>query len=213
MKAIIVFLISVAAAFAAVDLSKPIPRLPLGDGRVLEQASFIQFRVADIAVRHTRGTMVLRYEALPDEIRAEAEKKRPGGPKWFPGEVASSQRTVEGQVFVQTRGAGPYKFGNVKVYAFDAKHLDAWNTNLMTVTLPKPLAVATTDGDGRFKLSLPKDTPYFVFCTTRRLLGQSEERNEWRVRGETFKDTKSVVLSNDNATNDRIKPVQIEETP
>ncbi len=202
-----------ASGWAQVDLSKPVPRLPLSDGRVLEEVVVEKFRFLDVIVKHRRGMAVLRYEALPDEVRAAAEQQRPGGPKWFPGEVAANRIDIEGQVFVQTRGAGPYKFGNVKVYAFEVKHLDAWETNLMTVKLPKPLVEATTDGDGRFKLSLPKDTPWFIYCRTRRIVGQFTENNEWRVRGESFKNAKQVVLANENLSNGPIKVVEIEETP
>jgi hypothetical protein len=197
---------------AAVDLSKPVPRLPLSDGRILQDANFVQFKALDILVKHRTGTVVLRYEALPDEIRAEAEKRRPGGPRWFPGETAPNGLILEGQVFVQTRGAGPYKFGNVNVYAFDAKHLEAWNTNLMTVELPKPLSKAVTDGDGRFKISVPNDTAYFIYCYASRMVGPDIERNEWRVKGSDFKDPKQAILSNENREAPA-KKVKIEETP
>lgn len=203
-----------AAAFGAdIDLSKPVPRLRLADGRILQDVTFVQFKALDVFIRHKTGSMSLRYEALPDEIRAAAEQKRPGGPRWYPGETAPSNVVLEGQVFVQTKGAGPYKFGNVKVYAFDAVHLKTWDeTYQREIRLPKPLAVATTDGDGRFKLSVPKDAPYFIYCATHRILGKSEEFNEWRVPGEKFKNPKEIVLNNDTVR-EPTKVVTIEETP
>jgi hypothetical protein len=215
MKKLLFCLLVLTATLRAdtVDLSKPVPRLRLEDGRILQDVTFAQFKAYDIFLRHKGGSAVVRYEALPDEIRAAAEQKRPGGPKWFPGETAEKATTLEGQVFVQTRGAGPYKFGDVKVYAFDAKHLKAWEgTYLMEVQLPKPLSVATTDGDGRFKLTVPKDQPFFVYCHTSRAVGQYTEENEWRVPGETFKNAKEAVLSNANVGKPT-KKVLIEETP
>jgi len=205
-----------AALYAAetIDLSKPVPRLRLADGRILQDVQFVNFKTLDIFIRHRAGSMALRYEALPDELRAVAEQKRPGGPRWFPGDTAERQLAIEGQVFVTTRGASTYKFGEVKVYAFDAQHLDAWNRVGFdkVVRLPKALAVATTDADGKFKLSVPKDTVYFLFCQTSRLIGNETEYNEWRVPGETFKNPKEAYLSGKNLS-PRTEKVEIEETP
>lgn len=211
--AVFFVMLSGAVFGAEIDLSKPLPRLRLADGRVLQDVQFVSFKTLDVFVRHKAGSMSLRYEALPDEVRAAAEQKRPGGPRWYPGETTVETVTLEGQVFVQTRGAGPYKFGNVQVYAFDVVHLKMWDETFQReIKLPKPLAVATTDGDGRFKLNVPKDTPYFIYCSTRRLVGGFEEVNEWRVPGEKFKTPKEVILSNNTAQRPT-KVVTIEETP
>jgi hypothetical protein len=211
---LLVALIVAVSAGAQVDLTKPVPRIRLADGRVLQEITFTQFKALDMLVRHKGGSMVLRYEALPDEIRSEAEKKRPGGPRWFPGETAESSTPIEGQVFVQTRGTGAYKFGEVKVYAFASAHLEAWKRVGFdqVVALPKPLAVATTDGDGKFRMSVPKDAPYFLFCQTSRMFTDgSHEYNEWRVPGETFKNPKEAFLTGKNLA-DRTSRVTIEET-
>jgi hypothetical protein len=210
---LLIALLASAATAADVDLSKPLPRLRLADGRILQDVTFTQYKVLEIITRHKAGVIALRYEALPDEIRAVAEQKRPGGPRWFPGETSEKTTKLEGQVFLQTRGAGPYKFGNVKVYAFDARHLKIWDeTYHRQITLPKPMAVATTDGDGRFKLSVPADQPYFIYCATSRLVGQTTEENEWRVPGEKFKNAKEIVLNNETVQAPT-KVVVIEETP
>ncbi len=213
MKTAALFFLLCVSLVAAVDLSKPVPRLRLADGRILQDVQFVTFKALDVFIRHKGGSMALRYEALPDEIRAEAEQKRPGGPKWFPGETADNALMLEGQVFVQTRGAGPYKFGNVQVYAFEARHITAWQeTNGREVRLPRPLSVATTDADGKFKLRVPRDTPYFIYCRTYRMIGSGGERNEWRVPGEQFKSGRDAILSNDNV-GVPTKTVVIEETP
>lgn len=200
---------------ADVDLSKPVPRLRLPDGRILENVQFVSFKTVDVFVRFKAGSMVLRYEVLPDDIRAAAEQKRPGGPRWFPGETAENSEEITGQVFVQTAGAGAYKFGEVKVYAFAAAHLDAWQRVGFdqVVHLPRPLSVATTDGDGKYRLRVPKNTPYFIFCQTTRMFSDgTHEYNEWRVPGETFKTAKEAFLTGANAS-PRSRKVEIEETP
>lgn len=204
------------AGAAEMDLAKPVPRIRLADGRILQDVKFVSFKPLDVVIRHRAGPMAIRYEALPDDIRAAAEQQRPGGPKWFPGETAQNSITVEGQVFVQTVGAGAYKFGEAKVYAFAAEHLTAWERvgRGQVVQLPKPLAVATTDGDGKFRLTMPKDTPYFIFCQATRLLvaGSTSytELNEWRVPGEQFKNPKEAFLTGKNAVAQPSK-VAIEE--
>lgn len=203
---------------AQVDLTKPVARIRLADGRILQDVKFVTFKPLDVLIRHRAGPMAIRYEALPDDIRAAAEQQRPGGAKWFPGEGAENSMTVEGQVFVQTRGAGAYKFGEAKVYAFAAEHLKAWDrvSNGQVVQLPKPLAVATTDGDGKFRLTMPKDTPYFIFCQASRLIAAGTESyselNEWRVPGEQFKNPKEAFLTGKNAVDQPSKVVIEEQT-
>jgi len=209
-------LMLVSFAGAQVDLSKPVPRIRLADGRILQDVKFVTFKPLDVLIRHRAGPMAIRYEALPDDIRAAAEQQRPGGPKWFPGEGAENSISIEGQVFVQTRGEGAYKFGEAKVYAFAAEHLKAWDrvSRGQVVQLPKPLAVATTDGDGKFRLTVPKDTPYFIFCQASRLIAAGAqsftEVNEWRVPGEQFKNPKEAFLTGKNAEAQASK-VAIEE--
>lgn len=213
--ALLVACLCCAALAAEVDLSKPLPRLRLPDGRILQDVTFVNFKTLDIFVRHKAGSLSLRYEALPDEVRAAAEQKRPGGPRWFPGDTVANSISIEGQVFVQTRGAGAYKFGEVKVYAFASAHLDAWKRVGFdqVVRLPKPLSVSTTDGDGKFRLNVPRDTPYFLFCQTSRLFADgSHEFNEWRVPGEEFKNPKEAFLTGRN-TSPHTGKVEIEETP
>ena len=217
MKTALLFLLCVIASFAAetVNLSEPVPRIRLADGRILQKVVFVSFKPLDVFVRYTGGSISLRYEALPDDIRAAAEQKRPGGPRWYPGEAAEKLVQVEGQVFVQTRGQGPYKFGEAKVYAFSADQLDAWKRVSFddVVKLAKALARATTDGDGRFKIGVPKDTPYFLFCQTSRMFSDGTmEHNEWRVPGEQFKNPKEAVLTGNNQA-DSFSRVEIEETP
>jgi len=211
---VVLFVASLAGAVDTVDLTKPLPRLRLADGRILQNVEFRQFKALEIFVKHNAGFLSLRYEALPDDIRASAEQKRPGGPRWFPGDTATASRLVAGQVFVQTPGMGPYKFGEVTVYAFAAEQFKAWDSVGFdrVVRLPKALSQTTTDGDGRFKLNIPKDTPFFLFCQTSRVFSDgSREYNEWRVPGEKFKNLAEAILNSEN-TSPRSEVV-IEATP
>lgn len=186
------------AADPAVDLTKPIPALRLPDGTVLRQAVFVTFKADRIFVKHAGGSTTLIYEALPLEYRAEAEKRRPGS-KYFAGDLSNGAMTYRGQVFVQTQGNGPYKFGNVKVYAFDSNYLAFWQAADRPVQLPIPLAETTTDADGKFTMNLPPDRPFFFFAQAERLRSDGElERFEWRVPGETVKERANVLLSNES---------------
>lgn len=210
---LLLFLITAGISAGQIDLSKAVPLMRLPDGRVLKNVQFVKFGPDTVTLKSHLGPALVRYEFLPDDVRAEAEKQRPGGPKWFPGETAEQVLTLQGQVFVQTRGAGSYQFGGVKVYAFDSRHLREWETNMMEIKLPKPLSVATTDGDGRFKMKVPKDVSFFIYCYTSRLLSVDvTERNEWRVPFEKFKSAEEIILSHNNVGRP-VKIVKIEEHP
>ena len=85
---ILALVLIAASAFAAVDLTKPIPALTLDDGRILKNATFANFKTDTVLVRHAGGALALRYEFLPEAVRADVQAKRPGGP--LP--AASSER-------------------------------------------------------------------------------------------------------------------------
>lgn len=213
MKKVLLSLTLASMALAAVDLSKPLPALRLPDGRILKNAHVSTFRTMDVVIRHGGGAAVVRYEALPEEIRIEAEKKRPGGPRFFPGDTAANKTPVAGQVFITTRGAGAYKFSGVDVYAFPMEALDNWkHTASGPVQLPKPISHATTDADGKFQLYVPKDKPFFLFAQAQRQLSDGAMgRYEWRAPSNEFKRLDQVFLNSDW----RHEPsaVKIEETP
>lgn len=171
------------------------PFLRLDDGRILKNVTFANFRPLDVLLRHSSGTTLLRYEFLPESVREAAEARRPGA-------AMINRMEIQGQVFVQTAGSGSYKFGNVTVYAFDLGALQAWTSvdKDGTVHLPRPLCETITDGDGKFKLKVPADSPFFIFCQATRLLAESTERDEWRLESDKIKRPDQVFLSNDSLT-------------
>lgn len=190
------------AAPVADPLSK-IPELALSDGRILQDATIGGFTAETVVVRHKRGSAVLRYEFLPDEQRAAAEKKRPGGPRWFARQSGSTTTAsadslaVKGQVFITTRGAGAYKFSGVTVHAFPSSAIGAWGaTYVNPVQLPRPLSSTTTDADGRFALFVPKGSAYVLWVQAGRLgPGGFEETYEWRVPSTDITSPDNVTMS------------------
>lgn len=195
---IVLFVLLAVTAFAAVDLSKPIASLALPDGRILKNATLANFKSDTVLVRHAGGSIAIRYEFLPPDIRVAAEQKRPGGSRLPAGEVSLKPIQISGQVFLQTRGAGPYIMGNVPIYAFDIEHLTAWeNTRLNPVKLPAPIAQTTTDGSGRWKLTIPPDRPYFIFAQGARVVSSTlTEWYEWRAPSSEIKKLDEVFLTN-----------------
>ena len=207
------FLILAVNVFAAVDLSKPIPLVTLTDGRALKNVTLANFTRESVLLRQASGPSVLvRYEFLPEAVREAAESRRPGGPSARPA-TGESQKPIElrGQVFVETRGAGAYKFANVRVYAFALDYFATWgNTNVNPVKLPKPLASSTTDGDGRFSLRVPAGTPYFIFAQASRQVGGGE-RFEWHLAESDIKRNDEVMLNSTGRV--QWRPVEIEDGP
>lgn len=203
-----------AGASAQVDLSKPVPVMRLADGRVLKNVQFVKFGPATVTLKSHLGAAVIRYEFLPDDVRAAAEQQRAGGAKWFPGDTSGNTEKIEGQVFIQTQGESSYKFGNTTVYAFDLALLsNLENAQGKLIRLPRPIHTTTTDADGKFTLKVPMDRPYFIFCQASRLVDASigaSATYEWRVPMSAVRQGKLLTLASDH----RFSPtkVQIEET-
>lgn len=196
--AVLAFFLVTTLSAADADLSKPIAVMRLADGHILQNVTFAGFKTETVLLKHAGGFTAVRYEFLPADLRAAAELKRPGGPRYFAGEIAAEKVTVSGQVFIQTVGAGPYKFGNVTVYAFQADCLDLLKAPTGTPQLPKPIAQTVTDADGKFKLTVPKGAQYFLFAQAQRgLLDGSTERFEWHVPASEIKYIDQVNLSGD----------------
>lgn len=192
----------------------PLPVVRLSDGRVLKNVTFSRFGAETVTMRSQLGPVTVRYEALPDDVRSEAERKRPGGPKWFAGDTSGNTRAIEGQVFIQTQGAGAYKFGNVEVYAFDLAALSRFEQGGGAVQLPRPIHRTTTDADGKFVLKVPRDRACFIFVEASRLRAVGvdtwTERFQWRVADSEVRAGRPLLLSQDNRAAPRevtIEPV------
>lgn len=190
------------AASAPDPLSK-IPELPLSDGRILKNATISGFTSETVVVRHASGSTLLRYEFLPDEQRAAAEKKRPGGARWFgrksgaPTAPSADSLTIRGQVFITTAGAGAYKFSGITVHAFPASAIGAWEaTYINPVVVPRPLSSATTDGDGRFVLEVPRRGGYLLWAQASRMYSDGAwGRYEWRVPSTDITSPDNLIMS------------------
>jgi hypothetical protein len=203
-------LLACVATLPAAEPPKPIDALRLPDGRVLKKAVLAEFKAEHVLVRHAGGAAVVRYEFLPDAVRGTAEQKRPGGPRWFPGDTSADTLKYSGQVYVQTRGSGPYKFGATPVYVFDLNYLEFWKQPGV-VRLPKAIYETVTDADGKFTISVPADRPFFIFAQATRLVSSDHtEQLEWRVPGDSFKFPDNAALNNDNVS--AFRTVVIEET-
>lgn len=194
--AVFAFFLVTALSAADVDLSKPVAVVRLADGQILQNVAFAGFKTETVLLKHAGGFSVVRYEFLPADLRAAAELKRPGGPRYFAGETAAEKVTISGQVFIQTVGLASYKLGNVAVYAFQADSLELLNAPIGIPQLPKPIAQTVTDADGRFKLTVPKGTPYFLFAQAERGMSDgTTERFEWHVPDSEIKYPDQVNLS------------------
>lgn len=216
MKLLILFALIAAAGITAraVDLSKPVPVIRLADGRVLKNVTFSKFGGETVVMKSNLGAVVVRYDALPDDVRSAAEQKRPGGAKWFAGDTSGNSEKIEGQVFVQTQGAGAYKFGNCEVYAFDLSALSYFDaTKQGKVYLPRPIHRTVTDGDGKFTLIVPVDRPFFVFVQASRLIDGGgfplTQKFEWRIPMSDIRKGRLLLLSNDNRSS--LSDVQVEQ--
>lgn len=218
MKFLAILLLLPLLALAQEPPKEPtFPTVRLADGRVLRNVTFGRAGADTVVLRAASGPVAVRYEALPDDVRAAAEKRRPGGPRWFAGDTSGNTDTVEGQVFIQTAGAGSYKFGEVDVYAFDLALLQNFHhPSQGVVRLPRPIHRTTTDADGRFTLKLPRDRPYFIFAQASRLRVAGPdtwtERFEWRVPMDAVRAGKPLLLSSDHRTTYTAR-LEIEPTP
>lgn len=201
--------IGLAAAALGVDLSAPVPVMRLPDGRVLRGATFTKYGPELVTIRSNLGPLSVRYELLPDDIRAEAERHRPGGPRWFAGDTSGNTQTINGQIFVQTVGAGAYKFGNVDVYAIDLAALSNFSQP-GKVKLPRPIHMTTTDADGKFALRVPIDRPYFIFAQASRLV-ETVRLYQWQIPMSDVRAGKPLALTQDNKS--PVRRVEIEQQP
>ena len=88
--------------------------------------------------------------------------------------------------------------GGVTIYILPMSAADAMDSRMSTITLPHPLTTATSDADGKFEFSLPKNLPFYILAQGRRLAGMTEEIYEWRDTSANMKQLPTVLLNNDN---------------
>lgn len=182
-------LLLIAFALVANGQETKYPEMPevlmLSTGRVLKKAVVRKCGPELVTLAGPGWSTSVRYDALPDDVRSILEPHRPGGARWFPGDTSGNTLEIEGQIFIQTQGSSSYKFGDVDVYAFDLYLLNKFTGDGTTVYLSKPIHKTTTDADGKFKLRVPKNKPYFIFAQTHRFIAagtlSENEYYEWRV--------------------------------
>jgi hypothetical protein len=177
----------------------------------LRNVSVIRWESNRVVLKHAGGADPIAFSLIAEPLRSQLNSIREasmiaaaeGATK---GIADQKQRTVQGQVFVTTRGAGSYKFSGAPVQVFNmsdwaaAKDKQSGNLsagwklhapdtqaieigNAWADALEKFAAVAstTTDADGNFSLKVPSGD-YFVVCLEGRLVGSYREQNIWVVQ-------------------------------
>ncbi len=79
-------------------------------------------------------------------------------------------------------------------------------------SLPPAVAVSTTDADGKFALSLPKNGKYVLTAKATRTLGDEIENYTWAIYFNAEGTPKNIILSNNNTT-DSNSPDSVFTTP
>jgi hypothetical protein len=180
--------------------------LKLTNGATLHNVSVVRWEKDRVILKHAGGADPVRYDhidagqrAIVLEARdaaaaaaAKAKAEQPIVPSAPP-----AGNVIEGQAFIVTRGAGNYKLGGMTIYAFPSERMRAFETN-MTVELGEPIARATTDAEGKFKLKLPNAEDYFLFARSTRLAGSHQEDYEWIVQSSAITDRTNVLLETSN---------------
>lgn len=230
----LLFLFAVAALAADPNLNKPIAELKLRDGRTLKNVQLISYAASAVMAKWEGGRGTLRYEDFPDEYQTALTAERPKASAYVapppkPKQAAATPaaptpaaaKTVNGQLYVMTVGAGAYKFAGSHVRVYPAEKLegllyaqqaalplgyrrmahddarqaehDAWNEALKKEPM---IASAQTDSDGKFALSIPARGSYFVFVTTFRVAGL---RSEWKTWVTPISGEGELLLNSSNS--------------
>lgn len=66
--------------------------------------------------------------------------------------------------------------------------------------MPNLSAAATTDADGKFTLTIPKQGEYILVAKAQRMVSENTEKYYWTVPIDADGQAKSVMLSNNNKT-------------
>ena len=222
MKYPVLFRLALAAVFVG-PFSVPIPfavaqtqavakaefpgEIRLVSGAVLRKTSLIRWTAEGVVVKHAGGADPVRFATVAEPDRSRLLAAKAGVP--VPADVSekaqasaakSGPRTVRGQVFVTTRGAGAYKFSGAQVVAYagehyktaveakafrvpesamnvsGASHVEAWQKALESVPI---VAQSQTDADGKFEINVPAGKSVFLFCVSTRTIAGDREINVW----------------------------------
>jgi hypothetical protein len=142
------------------------------------------------------------------------------------------QTTVNGSVFIVTKGKENIKLGLVQVSAIPEQAVLKYLQRLQEVAakrasgitmayylsypdmakmlifddLPAELAVATTDADGKFTMRLPANTPIVLAAHSSRSAGNTTEEYYWLCRFSVSSSGNTILLSNQNLLSDNSVP-------
>lgn len=170
-------------------------------GAVLRKTSLIRWTADGVVVKHAGGADPVRFANIAEPDRSRLIAAKAGAPSVAaPIAAAAEAKTVRGQVFITTRGAGAYKFSGATVVAYAGEHyksvvekkafrvpdtskhimgsahVEAWEIALENVPV---VAKAKSDADGKFELQIPAGRSVFLFCLASRLVAGKREINVW----------------------------------
>lgn len=205
-----ILLLSLIAAVLTVAASAAdLPPLPesvtLANGKVLHKVSVVRHQPGRVVLKYRGGVAGFRYDHLSKEdaaiFRAHAKAAAAEAAKPKPVKL----QRYEGQVFIQTVGAGSYKFGGTKVRVFALKQLEAFDS-IGEIRPGAPILTAIADADGRFSFELPADRDFFIFAqayryrpTYPRRGSDEHETYQWILPSEDIKDAGGIMLTGRNS--------------
>lgn len=194
------FLLAAASTFCAAEATAEFPsELRLTSGLVLKKCTVVRWTSDSVVVRHQGGVDPIRFDRIASEQRAAVEEVRKAAQKPVAAPItpaaAENNTTIEGQAFIVTRGAGNYKLGDMRVRAFP---IEVWGGDTHSWNLGKPLAVATTDAEGKFRIKVPAGKEFFLYARGSRMAGGEHENYQWLLRSDKITDRAAVALTNSN---------------
>ena len=219
MKRFIAYLtvLTLATCLLASESNTTLTQMPeevtLTTGRVLRRVQVVRWEKNRVVLKYSGGVDPIPFSLFkvpsPTEVAALRDAAKAAQEKVS----APNNRTVVGQVFVTTRGAGAYKFAGAQVRVFPLSALaaikDSAESEVATAKIragvmgrfdPDPIRYAawqaavknlnpvtttTTDADGMYRLTFTASEPVFIYCATYRAASANGEYNVWAVPVET----------------------------
>ncbi len=192
---------------------KPAPTMPdavtLTTGRILRNVQVVRWEKDRVVLKYSGGIDPIAFSLIKEPSPVELIAIRNAIKKEEAKISAPTNRTISGQVFVTTRGAGAYKFAGAAVIAFPLAALDSIKSSVESEIASErtqigalgtldieaaryrawrkvvqnftPLAEGSTDADGMYKFTITSKQPLFIYCAASRIAGSSSEYNVWAV--------------------------------
>lgn len=198
-----------AAVVALMAFAADLPPLPesvtLANGKTLHEVSVVRYEPGRVVLKYRGGAAGFRFEHLrKDHAEIFRAHARAAEARTAQSAPAKTQR-YEGQVFIQTVGAGPYKFGGTKVRVFAMEQRAAFDS-IGEIRPGAPILTAITDADGRFRFELPADRDFFLFAqayryhpTYPRSGSDEHETYQWILSRTEIEDPSAIMLTGRNA--------------